>query len=170
MPVRGGEGVGDIPLPANAIATVLRLAVDGIAGNADYFFRLHQRDVVAPGPIACRHGGRHIMGTSVSSVNAVIIIYHRVLRTQHQRLVPMLLSSQGAGHILTALHDFSALVVDAQDAGHTVAAGAALECWRDFFIVGNGTGAGSCPGREARHKGLLLRVTASFIALAFTFL
>ena len=93
-----------------------------------------------------------------------------MIRAQHQRLVPMLLSSQGAGHILTALHDFSALVVDAQDAGHTVAAGAALECWRNGFIVGNGPGAGSRPGREARYKGLLLRVTASFIALAFTLL
>ena len=78
-----------------------------------------------------------------------------MIRAQHQRLVPMLLSSQGAGHILTALHDFSALVVDAQDAGHTVAAGAALECRRNGFIIGNGTGAGSCPGREARYKGLL---------------
>lgn len=53
---------------------------------------------------------------------------------------------------------------------YAVAAGAALECWRNGFIVGNGTGAGSCPGREARHKGLLLRVTACFIALTFTFL
>ena len=74
MPVRGGQSIGDIPLPANTVATVLRLAVDGIAGNADNFFRLHQRDVVASGPIACRHGRRYIMGAGVSSVNAVIFI------------------------------------------------------------------------------------------------
>ena len=82
----------------------------------------------------------------------------------------MFLGPQGTGHILTALHDLSALVVDAENAGHTVAAGAALECRRNSFIVGNGAGAGSCPSRETRHKGLLFRVTASFIALAFTFL
>ena len=170
MPVRGGQGIGDIPLPANAVASVLRLAIDGVAGNADNFFCLNQRDIVSTGPIAYRHGGRYIMGAGVSSVNTVIFIYHGMLRTQYQRLVSMLLGPQGAGHILTALHDFSALVVDTEDAGHAVAAGAALECWRNGFIVGNGTGAGSCPGREARHKGLLLRVTACFIALTFTFL
>ena len=170
MPVRGGQGIGDIPLPANAVASVLRLAINGVAGNADNFFCLNQRDIVSTGPIAYRHGGRYIMGAGVSSVNTVIFIYHGMLRTQYQRLVSMLLGPQGAGNILTALHDLSALVVDTQDAGHTVAAGAALECWRDCFIVGNGTGAGSCPGREARHKGLLLRVTACFIALTFTFL
>lgn len=92
VPVRGGQGIGDIPLPANAIASVLRLAVNGVASNADNFFCLNQRDIVTTGSIACRHGGRYIMGAGVSSVNAVIFIYHGMLRAQHQRLVSMLLS------------------------------------------------------------------------------
>lgn len=35
--IRGGQGIGNIPLPAEAVAAVLRLAVNGVARNADDF-------------------------------------------------------------------------------------------------------------------------------------
>ena len=35
MAVRGGQGIGNIPLPADPVAAVLRLAVNGVARNAD---------------------------------------------------------------------------------------------------------------------------------------
>ena len=43
-----------------------------------------------------------------------------------KRLVAVLLRPKGAGHVLGAVHDAAALVVEAEDGGHTVAAGAAL--------------------------------------------
>ena len=38
--IRGGQGIGNVPLPAEAVAAVLRLAVNGVARNADDFFLL----------------------------------------------------------------------------------------------------------------------------------
>lgn len=37
--IRGGQGIGNIPLPSKAVAAVLRLAVNGVARNADDFLR-----------------------------------------------------------------------------------------------------------------------------------
>ena len=43
--------------------------------------------------------------------------------------MPVFLCPQGSGDVLTALHDLPALIVDTENAGHTVPAGAALEGW-----------------------------------------
>ena len=37
--IRGGQGIGNIPLPAEAVSTVLWLAVNGVARDADDFLR-----------------------------------------------------------------------------------------------------------------------------------
>ena len=37
--IRGGQGIGNIPLPSKAVAAVLRLAVNGVARNADDLLR-----------------------------------------------------------------------------------------------------------------------------------
>ena len=89
--IRGGQGIGNIPLPAEAVAAVLRLAVNGVARNADDFLLLYKGNVVPSGPIAGGHGGRYIMRPRVSSVNAVVFINFGPCRTQDQRLVSMLL-------------------------------------------------------------------------------
>ena len=45
--IRGGQSIRDVPLPAEAVAAVLRLPVNGVARNADDFFRylLNKRGV-----------------------------------------------------------------------------------------------------------------------------
>ena len=37
--IRGGQGIGNVPLPAEAVAAVLWLAVNGVARNADDLLR-----------------------------------------------------------------------------------------------------------------------------------
>ena len=77
-------------------------------------------------------------------------------RTQHQRLVPVFLCPQGSGDVLTALHDLPALIVDAEDAGHTVPAGAAFQRGRYILLISNGPGARASSSRKSSDKGLLL--------------
>ena len=45
--IRGGQGIGNVPLPAEAVAAVLWLAVNGVACNADDLLRhlLNKRGV-----------------------------------------------------------------------------------------------------------------------------
>ena len=64
----------------------------------------------------------------------------------------MFLCPQGSGDVLTALHDLPALIVDAEDAGHTVSAGAAFQRGRYALLISDGPGACTCPGREASDK------------------
>ena len=70
----------------------------------------------------------------------------------------MLLRPQGSGDIFAALHDLPALIVDTEDAGHTVSAGAAFQGGRYAFLIPDGPGACTCPGRETGNKGLHLEV------------
>ena len=103
--IRGSQGIGNAPLPAEAVAAVLWLAVNGVARNADDFLLLYKGNVVPSSPIAGGHGGRYIMRPGVSSVNAVVFVNLGFCWTQDQRLVSMLLCPQGSGDVLTALHD-----------------------------------------------------------------
>ena len=68
----------------------------------------------------------------------------------------MLLCPEGAGDIFAALHDLPTLIIDAEDTGHTVSAGAALEGWSNRFLVSNAACAGTCSGGKTGYKGLLL--------------
>ena len=70
----------------------------------------------------------------------------------------MLLCPKGAGDILTALHDLPTLIIDAEDAGHTVPAGAAFQRGRYVLLISNGPGARASSGRETGNKGLHLKV------------
>ena len=70
----------------------------------------------------------------------------------------MLLCPEGAGDIFAALHDLPTLIIDAEDAGHTVPAGAAFQGRRYAFLISDGSGACTCPGRETGNKGLHLKV------------
>ena len=69
--------------------------------------------------------GGYSLGTVHRSTKAGIL----AVVVKDKRLVSVLLSPQGAGYILGAIHNAAALVVEAEDGGHTVAAGAALQRW-----------------------------------------
>ena len=70
----------------------------------------------------------------------------------------MLLCPQCPSDIFAALHDLPALIVDTEDAGHTVSAGAAFQRGRYVLLISNGSGTRTCPGRETGNKGLHLEV------------
>ena len=57
---------------------------------------------------------------------------------EHQRLMPVLLGTEGPTHILTALHYATALVIEAQDGGHTVPTGGAFQRGGDMLGIANG--------------------------------
>ena len=76
-------------------------------------------------------------------------------RTQHQRLVPVFLCPQRPGDIFAALHDLPALIVDTEDAGHTVSAGAAFQRGRYVLLISDGSGACASSSRKSSDKGLL---------------
>lgn len=69
----------------------------------------------------------------------------------------MLLRPQRPGNILAALHDLPALIVDTEDAGHTVSAGAAFQGRRYAFLISDGSGACTCSSRKSSDKGLLFQ-------------
>ena len=68
----------------------------------------------------------------------------------------MLLCPQGSGDVLTALHDLPTLIIDAEDAGHTVPTGAAFQRGRYVLLISNGPGARASSNRKTGYKGLLL--------------
>ena len=68
----------------------------------------------------------------------------------------MPLCPQGSGDVLTALHDLPTLIIDTEDAGHTVPAGAAFQCGRYVLLISNGPGACASSSRKTGYKGLLL--------------
>ena len=70
--------------------------------------------------------------------------------------MPALLRPEGAGDIFAALHDLPALIIDTEDAGHTVPAGAAFQGRRYAFLISDGPGARACSSRKSSDKGLLL--------------
>ena len=69
----------------------------------------------------------------------------------------MLLCPQGSGDVLTALHDLPTLIIDAEDAGHTVPAGAAFQGRRYAFLISDGSGTRASPSRKSSDKGLLFQ-------------
>ena len=145
--IHGIQGVHHVLLISNTIAAVLRFPVDGVAGDAVDGL-LYQRHIVAARPVAGRHGGSHIAYLMIPGVDAVVFKY--------QWLVPMLLCPQRTSHILGQLHGLSALIVDAQHRGHTVAARAALQRRSYLLAVADASGSRSRACGEAGHKGLLL--------------
>ena len=146
--IGGRQRICNVPLIPDPIAAVLRLSVNGISRDAEGFFLLYERHIVAAGSVSCGHGRHHLMRTSVAGINAMVFI--------DERLVSMLLRPQGTGHILRALHNASALVIQTQDGWHTVSAGRALQRRCQFLAIPNAPsrGTGSC--RECGgYKGLL---------------
>ena len=69
----------------------------------------------------------------------------------------MLLCPEGSGDVLTALHDLPTLIIDAEDAGHTVSAGAAFQRGRYAFLISNGPGVRASSSRKSSDKGLLFQ-------------
>ena len=69
----------------------------------------------------------------------------------------MLLCPQGSGDIFAALHDLPALIIDTEDAGHTVPAGAAFQRGRYILLISNGPGARASSSRKTGDKGLLFQ-------------
>ena len=69
----------------------------------------------------------------------------------------MLLRPQRPGNILAALHDLPALIVDTEDAGHTVSAGAAFQRGRYVLLISNGSGTRASSSRKSSDKGLLFQ-------------
>lgn len=148
MMIGGRQCICDVPLIPDPIAAVLRLSVNGISRDAEGFFLLYERHIVAAGSVSCGHGRHHLMRAGVAGINAMVFI--------DERLVSMLLRPQGTGHILRALHNASALVIQTQDGWHTVSAGRALQRRCQFLAIPNAPsrGTGSC--RECGgYKGLL---------------
>ena len=68
----------------------------------------------------------------------------------------MLLCPQGSGDVLTALHDLPTLIIDTEDTGHTVPAGAAFQRGRYVLLISDGPGARASSSRKSSDKGLLL--------------
>ena len=69
----------------------------------------------------------------------------------------MFLCPQGSGDIFAALHDLPTLIIDAEDAGHTVPAGAAFQRGRYVLLISNGPGARASSSRKSSDKGLLFQ-------------
>ena len=116
MMIGGGKGVGNALLISNSISSIHRLTVYRITSNAEGIISLrNQRNIVSARTVACRHCWCNLMGTSISSVNPMVFKY--------QRLMAVFLCAKCSSDILTAAHRTAALVVEAEDRGHTVSAG-----------------------------------------------
>lgn len=163
--IRGGERIGQFILTAKTVAAVLRLAVYNISGNADGTrVLLDKRSVVSTHSIGGGYGGRYLVGAGVTAVNSMILINLGVCWAQDQRLVSVLLRPEGARDIFAERHDLPTLIIDAEDTGHTVPAGAALEGRSNRFIISNAAGRGSGTRGEGsgQHAGIALsRLTAT---------
>ena len=70
--------------------------------------------------------------------------------------MPVLLSSQGPRDPHRTVHHAAALVVQAQDRGHTVPAGCPFQRGGDLLGIADASGLGSGPRRKSGNKGLLL--------------
>ena len=147
--VGGSQGICDILLISDAIATVLGLTVNSIACDTDDRLLLHQRDIVAASPISSGHGRRYIVRPCVSGVNAVILI--------NERLMAMFLSTKGTGQVFCAIHDTATLVVQAQDARHHIcAAFSTFERGSDFFLIADAACLASLTCRKTSGNECLL--------------
>ena len=74
--IRGGQGIGNIPLPAEAVSTVLWLAVNGVARDADDFLRylLNKLCVQTTRTHSGRKCWRYLMGACVAAVYSIVFI------------------------------------------------------------------------------------------------
>ena len=136
-------------LISTAVAAVFRLAVDDIADDTvDFVWLLHQRCVAAACTIACCDRWTDFAGLPDTGINTMILIY--------QGLMPLFAGTERAGHILAHVHPLSALIVQAHDGWHTVAAGTALERRSYFFGVTNCSSSrtGAC-GKGSNERLLL---------------
>ena len=149
--IRGDQGIGKIHLIPDAVSSVLRLAVYGVAGNAVgcRVLLAHERHIVAACSVPCGHGRRNGMRTGVSGVDPVVFI-------QHQWLVSMLLGAQGTGHFLLQFHSAASLIVQAENRRHHVAPIGAFERRGAFRGVTDASraGPGSC-AEGGSNEGLL---------------
>ena len=112
--IGSGQCVGNVFLISNAVATILRLAVDGVACDTEDRLLFNKGNIVATRTIPSGHGRADFMGAGISGVDAVIFI--------DQRLMSMFLRTECPCDILAAFHDLTTLVVQAQNARHHVCA------------------------------------------------
>ena len=91
------------------------------------------------------------MGARVPPIDTVIF-------KQHQRLVAVLLGTEGACFFPLAVHHPAAVVMDAEDGGHTVSALRPLEGGGEFLGIPGAAGGRSRPGTEpgGKHTGVSL--------------
>ena len=147
--IKAGQRIGYVLLIPNTISAVLRFAVYRIPRKAVDLLP-HKRHIVTAGAAACRHGRCYVAHLPVAGVDTVVFEY--------QRLMTVFLRTQCAAYIRSDVHTLSALVVDAQYGGHTVAAAAGLQCRCDALAVTDAARAGSRTGGEARHERLHLQI------------
>ena len=73
MVIRGGQCVCDALLTAETVAAVLRLAVDGVAGDADRFRQMQcEGQIVASSPIGCDNGRSNIQRPFIAGILPVV--------------------------------------------------------------------------------------------------
>ena len=147
--IQRGKGICKILLIPTAVAAVFRLAVNDVADNAvNIAVLLHQRRVAAACAIACCDRWTDFAGLPDTGINTMILIY--------QGLMPLFAGAERAGHIFTHVHPLPALIVQAHDGWHTVAAGTALERRSYFFGVTNCSSSrtGAC-GKGSNERLLL---------------
>ena len=153
VPVRTGQGIGHIILDANAVAAVAGLPVNGVAADTDDRLRLEgQWQVVPAGARPGGEGGAHRVRPCVPAVHAVVL--------KNQRLMSVLLRPQGTCYIFGTVHDAAALVVEAEDGGHPVAALACLQCGGNTLRVPNTARAGPRSGGKSSRKAWCPRKAA----------
>ena len=136
-------------LISTAVAAVFRLAVDDIADDTvDFVWLLHQRCVAAACTIACCDRWTDFAGLPDAGINTMILIY--------QGLMPLFVGAKRAGHILAHVHPLPALIMQAHDGRHTVAAGTALERRSYFLRVADRSSRRTGACGKGRNKRLLL--------------
>ena len=136
-------------LISTAVAAVFRLAIDDVADDTvDFVWLLHQRCVAAACAVAGGNSRAYFAGLPDTGINTMILIY--------QGLMPLFAGAKCAGHILAHVHPLPALIVQAHDGRHTVAAGTALERRSYFFGVTNCSSSrtGAC-GKGSNERLLL---------------
>ena len=86
------------------------------------------------------------MGPGITGVHTVVF--------KHEGLMPVLLGTERSTDIFRAVHGAAALVIEAEDGGHHISAGAALQRGGDFLLIADGPSGGTGSGVECggEHK------------------
>ena len=104
------------------------------------------------------------MRPGVPGVDAVIFKYCGLcfssLCFDHQRLVAVFLGPECTCHIFRAFHDTAALVVEAEDGGHHISAGAALQRGGNFLLIADAPGGRASPRAKSGRKEKPRRISA----------